>query len=284
VFISHAREDSAWAQRISQVLARSGIATAQQTWDASSRQDLAGQLREITQASDVVVVLLSPAVSLSELVGESELTLSRDLDRRDVDLIPVLAAPTDLSPTLQDWAVIDLTQDATEGLQQLVTQIETTSRVDFSGMTPQAFDDLIADLLRTTGFSLEGQRQRHYKDPGVDMRATYQRLDPFGRLETEVWLVQTKLYSRERVSVDAIRQLVGILATGTGATRGLLVTNGQLTSVATEYLAKMERSSHVRLGVLDGVELRRLLRQFPVVAARHFSGAVSSGGGRDGNP
>ena len=160
------------------------------------------QLREIIKASDVVVLLLSPAVETNRWVDpESERALSLDLDRRDIELIPVLAAPMDLPATLRDRDVVDLTQDVSEGLRQLVTQIKATSRIDFSGMRPQAFDDLIADLLRAAGFHLDDPR--HHADPAVDLRATYEHLDPFGRPETEVWLVQTKLYSRERVSVEA---------------------------------------------------------------------------------
>lgn len=51
-----------------------------------------------------------------------------------------------------------------------------------------------------------------------------------------------------------------------------------------EYVAKMERTSHIRLRILDGVELKRLLRQFPAVAARHFGGADTSELGAGGNP
>jgi len=95
--------------------------------------------------------------------------------------------------------------------------------------------------------------------------------------------VETKLYSHERVSVDAIRKLAGTLAVTPGLTRGLLVTNAQLTSVALEYLAELERSPHVRLRVLDGAELKRLLRQFPATAERHFGEPVKSKSGPHGD-
>jgi hypothetical protein len=283
VFISYTHDDNALAQRISVALDRADIHTTSQAWDVSSAQDLMAQLQDTIKASDVVVLLLSPAVETNRWVGaESEHTLSLDLDRRDIELIPVLSAPMDLPSVLRDRAVVDLTRDVTEGLRQLVAQIEATSRIDFSGMSPQAFDDLIADLLRAVGFHLDDLR--HRADRAVDLRATYEHLDPFRRPETEVWLIQTKLYSRERVSVEAIRQLAGSVATSSGATHGLLVTNAQVTSVATEYVAKMERTSHIRLRILDGVELRRLLRQFPAVAARHFGGAASPERGSGGNP
>jgi hypothetical protein len=126
------------------------------------------------------------------------------------------------------------------------------------------------------GFRLDEVRQG--LDPGVDLRATYQRADPFGSPETEVWLVETKLYSHQRVSVEAIRQLAGFVSMAPSGTRGLLVTNAQLTSVAREYVVELERRPSARLRVLDGVDLKRLLRQFPAVAARHFGAETGPDG------
>jgi len=278
VFLSYAYDDHALAQRIRDALARSGVRMTDQIWEVSSGEDLTARLREAIRVNDVVVVLLSPAAAASPWVStEIELTLSRDLDRRGAELIPVLtAAPTDLPPALRDRAVVDLTEDFNAGVQQLVEQIQATSRADFSAMSPRDFEDLVADLLRSVGFRLD--EVRHGLDPGVDLRATYQRADPFGSSETEVWLVETKLYSHQRVSIDAIRQLAGFLSMAPSGTRGLLVTNAQLTSVAREYVVELERRPPVRLRVLDGVELKRLLRQFPAVAARHFGGETGHDG------
>lgn len=182
----------------------------------------------------------------------------------------MLAELTELPPALRDRAVVDLTEDVNAGVRQLVTQIRAAAQADFSAIGPREFERLVADLLRAVGFRLD--ELRHGTDPGVDLRAVYQRADPFGSAETEVWLVVAKLYAHQRVSVDAIRKLAGVLSLASGGTRGLLVTNSQLTSVAAEYMSELERSSRVRLRVLDGVELKRLLRQFPSVAARHFGG------------
>jgi hypothetical protein len=281
VFLSYAQDDHVLAARIGETLDQSDIPTTSQVWEVVAR-DFPSSLGETIRASDVVVLLLGPA-AVSSLWVATDITvvLSREFDRRGVELIPVLAATAELPPALRDRAVVDLTEDFTEGVGRLVAQITATSQTDFSGMSPRAFDDLVADLLQALGFHLEKIRQ--WPDPGVDLRATYQRTDPFGRPETDVWLVQMKLYSHKRVSVEAIRQVAGAVAVASSATRGLLVTNAQLTSVAREYVEKLERTSQVRLSVLDGLELRRLLRQFPEVAARHFGGTAKKNPGRDGN-
>jgi hypothetical protein len=282
VFLSHSHDDHALALRIRDALVRSGVHATNQIWEGSVGESLMTQLRETIRASDIVVVLLSPASAASRGVStEIEAALSHDLDKRGAELIPVLVAPTDLPPRLRDRAVVDLTEDVNAGLRQLVEEIQATSRVDFSAMNPRAFESLVADLLRAVGFGVD--EVRHRPDQGVDLRATYQHADPFGSPETEVWLVQAKLYSHTRVSVDAIKQLAGVLAIASGGTRGLLITNAQLTSVALDFVAELERS-RVRLRVLDGVELKRLLRRFPAVAARHFGNATpTSKPGSDGD-
>jgi hypothetical protein len=269
VFLSYANDDRDLADRISVVLARSGIDTTNQAWDVPAAESPEGRLREGIRASDIVVLLLTPAAAADRWAGEgSEYALPRDLDLRGADLIPVLAVPTDLPSAFRERAVVDLTQDIDGGLQKLADQILAVSRADFSAMTPPEFESFVADLLRAMGFRVD--EAPPVGDMGVDMRATYVSADPFGSPQTEVWLVQVKLYSHHRVSVSVIRELVGALAGGSGGTRGLLVTNAQLTSVALDFAAEMERRSPARLRVLDGVELRRLLRQFPSVAARHF--------------
>jgi len=269
VFISFARDDRDIAERVGLVLAESGADISSQVLGPSPGEDLGARLRENIRASDVVVVMLTPAALASEWVGtEFESGLSLDLHRRGVDLIPVLAAPVALPPALADMVAIDLTKDIEAGLLRLVAQVQATARADFSSMSPYAFEELVADLLRATGFHIGEMEPR--SDPGVDIRAIYERADPFGSPETEVWLVQTKLYSRSRISVQTIRELAGTLAGTSGYTRGLLVTNAQLTSMALDVLEDLKQRANLRIQVLDGMDLKRLLRRFPAVAERYF--------------
>ncbi len=280
VFLSYAQDDHAVAQRIRGALIQADVAATEHILQIRS-DDLAAQLRETVRTSDVVVALLSPAAESRWVGTEIDIALSGELDRRGIEFFPVLVAPTDLSPSLRDRPVVDFTVDEAAGLRNLIGQIEATSRADFSVMSPREFEDLVADLLRAVGFRLD--EMRHRTDPRVDLRATYQQKDPFGRLETQVWLVEAKLYSHERVSVDAIMQLAGALAVTPGATNALLVTNAQLTSVARDYVVKLDRSAQRRLQVLDGIELKRLIREFPSVAARHFGGTTNSDAGPVGD-
>jgi hypothetical protein len=268
VFLSHVAGDRSLAQRIGNALAQAGAQATSYPWEVRSGDDLAALVQENVRSGDVVIVLWPANPGASRLAGAA---LLRELGNRGADLIPVLSAPADLPAALRAQAVVDLIGDADAGLRQLLGQIQAAARADFSVLNGPQFESLVADLLRATGFLVD--ETGGMPDSGVDMRATYRRTDPFGSPETEVWLVQAKLYKRGHVSVATIRDLAGILAAASGETRGLLVTSAQVTSVAMTYAAELQRNARVRLRVLDGLELRRMLRQFPAVAARHFGGA-----------
>lgn len=276
VFLSFTRDDLDLAQRIREALVGSGVRVESQSLGFSSGGSLLSGLHEAVRASDVVILLLTPA-ALDGLEADADIELaSRDMDRRGVDLIPVLAAPADLPLALSGRGVLDLTRtsDAYEGLRRLAEQILATSRIDFSSLTPRTFENMVADLLASVGFHLDEASPK--RDTGIDILATYPRTDPFGAPETETWLVETKFYSRERVSTETIRELAGMLAPAPGDTRGLLVTNGHLTSMALDVLAGLSQRSGLRLQVLDGADLTRLLRQHPAVIERHFPAGPAS--------
>lgn len=268
VFITYHDADRRQAEHLHDLLVQSGIETFMDVWTLPGRQDWATMAEQAISASDFVVVLLSPTAMSSQAGPDVTFALSRELEQRGAQLIPVMTTPTDISRESRASTSIDLTEDFESGVQTLVKQIQTASQVDFSRMNPQSFEHLVADLLRAVGFEIHTEPRQ--EDRGVDMRATFQRTDPFGLPETESWLVQTKLYTHQRVSVKAIQQLASLVALTPSRTRGLLVTNTQLTSVARDYIAELDRRPDVRLRMLDGVQLKQLLRQFPHVIRRHF--------------
>ena len=64
--------------------------------------------------------------------------------------------------------------------------------------------------------------------------------------------------------------MLGYLMTSPLVGKGLVVTNGRLTSVAHDFLSKAsERSGH-ELRVIDGTELKNLLSQHPELVERYF--------------
>lgn len=272
VFLSYAYDDIARAQQLMSALAASGITVSNRDpVHATTTQQVQAHLSEAIRTSDLLIVLFSSAAAGSRWVQwEIDQVASGKLRMRGVTVIPVRLDETPLPAALARRRVVDLTNDFGSGVQALVREVATAQHVDFKRLDHRAFEDLIGDLLKRVGFSVE--RQPGTSGATVDMRATRAATDPFGGAELETWLVECKLYgSGGRMSVEAIRQVAGLLATAPVTTRGLLVTTAQVTSVAREYLDDVERTARVRLRLLDGEELAALLRQQPDLVARYFN-------------
>jgi hypothetical protein len=268
VFLSYAYRDALTAERVAHALAQAGIVVSNsEPIQAHDTAELKDRLRDSLRGSDVVIVLVSEAAVASPWVAwELEQAASGRLRRRGIEVVAATLDGTLLPEGLRGRGAVNLQDDLERGLEDLVAQIDAATRVAFDTLSPADFEALVADLLQAQGLTVE----LGLVAEGADLRATRQVNDPFGGLETETWLVECKHYRRERASVDAIRQAVGLLATAPAGVRGLLVTTAQLTSVASDYLAGLERSARVRLRVLDGSDLTTLLRAHPEVAARHF--------------
>lgn len=127
---------------------------------------------------------------------------------------------------------------------------------------------MVASLLVALGFSVSITPAS--RDNGIDLVASYNSTDPFGAERKESWLVVAKLYNKQRVSVTTLRQMIGNLVMARGQHKGLMVTTGQLTSVASEFLNELSFSSRADLRVIDGSELTQLLLQHPEVVRGYF--------------
>jgi restriction endonuclease Mrr len=144
--------------------------------------------------------------------------------------------------------------------------------VDWSRLSPATFEELVGELLTQLGFTI--QRTPVNRDGGYDFVASLTAQDPFGTEKTETWLVEAKLYKESRVSVTSLRQLIGALHTHPRATKAVVLTNGQLTSAAREFLEDTRWPLKGDLRVVDGTALTSLITQHADLFARFF-GATS---------
>jgi restriction endonuclease Mrr len=192
-------------------------------------------------------------------------------------LIPVAFGREVLAEADQRAAVIADTSSA-EAVNGLIEVITATSWIDFSVLTPYVFEKLVADLLTMLGFRVDGAVPGVISGP--DFKAIYIRSDPFGVAETETWLVETKLYQHSRVRLETIREIIGAISLEPAGARGLLVTNSQISSIVRDYLSKIEGRAQARLRIMDGVELKRLIAEFPQLVDKYFRGPESGPGVR----
>jgi hypothetical protein len=177
-----------------------------------------------------------------------------------------------------DAALLDLPlRDVPDSIRRSTVRDAAIPIVQFSHLGSVAFESLIADLLTAIRFSV--QRTPTLRDSGFDLLASYRSCDPFGVEKTESWLVAAKLYEEQRVSVSVLRQALRSLMNFSGSIafsgpiKGLIVTNGHMTSVAREFHEEIERKAGHELRVIDGTELADLIVQHPELIQRYFGSA-----------
>lgn len=112
----------------------------------------------------------------------------------------------------------------------------------FSGMSWQKFEQLVGESFRQRGYAVK-EIGGGGADGGVDLV-----LSKAG----EKFLVQSKQWRAQRVGVDVVRELYGVMA-AQGATGGFVVTSGRFTAEATEF------ASGRNVKLIDGPQLFQML-------------------------
>jgi hypothetical protein len=269
VFVSYAQADKDVARQVAEALRNAGLLVWIDAWELATGDSIAQRIDQAIASSDVLLVLLSQSSVASKWVQhELSAALSGELRDRAITVVPALIEDCEVPPLLADRQYLDLRHDLPAAIRRLVEQIGSVPTLDFSRLDGRAFEDMVGDLLVRLGFSV--QRTPLTRDVGYDFVASYRSRDPFGAEQTDTWLVEVKLYHDARVSIHALQQLLGVLVMTGGSKKGLVVTNGRLTSVAREFLAQgVDRFGH-DLRVIDGTELTNLLIQHPEVTRKYF--------------
>lgn len=273
VFLSYSHADSIIARRIADKLRGAGLRIWFAEWDLQQGDSIVSRINEAVFTSDFLLVLLSPNSINSQWVqNELYAALSRELHTRAITVIPALIKDCEIPQLLANRVYLDLRSDFEGGIQRLIQKFSIAPNIDFSRLDPQTFENLTADLLKELGFEVEPQMLS--SDSGFDFKATFSTKDPFGAEREDIWLVEVKHYKNQRVSVDAIRQMASYIEALPGANKGVVVTNGQLTSVAQDFLTELTSKLRTDLRVVDGTELRRLLLEHPEIVKRYFGEGV----------
>lgn len=269
IFLSYAQGDRPVAEKVATALTRVGLRVWFDTWELAPGDSIAARIEEAVSSSDLLLVLLSRRSVESRWVRtELSAAFARELRDRAITVIPALIDDCDVPRELADRLFVDLRHDFEGAIRLLADQLGAAPELQFSRLTGQAFEMLVADLLAELGFTVQRNPTTH--DSAFDFVASYRSRDPFGVERTETWLVEAKFYREQRVSVSALRQLIGLLMTSSAVNKGLLVTNSRLTSVAREFLYEATEKYRNEIRVIDGTELTNLLIQRPGLIRRHF--------------
>ena len=266
VFLSYAQGDNVIARQIVEALKKAGLKVWFDEWALRAGDSIAQRIDQAVETSDLFIVLLSPRSVKSKWVQkELNAALSRELTLRAVTVI--LIEDCEIPSLLANRLYLDLRSDLEGGIKRLIQRLGVASDIVFSRLDGRIFENLVADLLTALGFLIE--RQPIGPNSGFDFRAKYITHDPFGAQKEESWLVEVKFYRSQRVSVSALQQMLGYM-TVSGSQRGLVVTNGQLTSVARNFLDEVSSRFGQELRLIDGTELTHLLLQHPQLVERYF--------------
>jgi Predicted endonuclease distantly related to archaeal Holliday junction resolvase and Mrr-like restriction enzymes len=259
--MSYSHEDASAAALIARSL-QLNFAVELSNPEFALGQTISSAIYDAIESSDVVIVLLSQAALRTDWVrAETAMALSQESKRRDIDLVPVLLEPCEIPDGLRDRLAVDLSQDGALGVGRLITRLMGDRAVDFKALDASSFESLVAEILRREDFALTAVSRN--ADMGRDFTASH---------GGERWVIEVKQYTpQKRLSVSVINQVIEQVRRYEPEANALLVTSGQLTSVAQDYLDHASRQMGGRIRVIDGVELKQLLAKHPDLIDRYFA-------------
>lgn len=270
VFLSYAFKDREFAQGIAKRLKAPGVDVWYDEWEMAIGDSIVNKIESAISSSDYIIILLSPNSVKSKWVQhELSAALVHELTARDVTIMPVVIADCEIPIALKSMLWLDLRKDPERNIGLLIGQIATAPRIDFSHINKQTFENLIGDLLKMLGF-INIQYEVQIGKWLVDIKAEYVQRDPFGVETSEMWLVETKFYKNERADLQSLHQLTVYLQGFPERYKGLLVTNGQLTSAAKQWLQTTQEETRMQIRVIEGPELKKLLLCYPGLVRKYF--------------
>jgi len=279
VFLSYAFKDREFAQKIAERIKAYGVHVWYDEWELALGDSIIDVIERVISSSDYIIILLSPNSVKSKWVQhELSVALTHELTARDVTIMPVVIADCEIPIALKSRQWLDLRKDSERNIDILVRQIANAPRINFSHLNERAFENLVGDILECLGFT-NIQYEVQVENWRADIKAEYQQRDPFGVETSEVWLVETKFYKNERADLQSLHRLTSYLQAFPERYKGLLVTNGQLTSAAKEWLQTIQEKTRIQIRVIEGPELKKLLLCYPNLIKKYFP-TTKEGGDR----
>lgn len=249
VFISYAAEDQVAARYVAIELQKLGFDVGYDTWRDEVETSGLDTLSRKIRSRDACVVLVSPASMNSTLVMR-ELGLA--LDRRDVDVVPLLLEESEVPRELAGRNPVAF-EFAPGDVSALVERIvEGSGAYQLDRLKPRALEELVGELLSRYGFELR-QAER---DGEADFRGTYR--EPFGIFRPIPVVVEVKSSRDGRIPLRQVLSFAERSTREDPASVAILVTNAQFTSAAHQALSDAHAITS-SLRILDGPALRRLL-------------------------
>jgi TIR domain/Restriction endonuclease len=279
IFVSYSMSDSVVAKAIVDRLRSHGLNVWMDIDRVHPGDNIAESIREAISASAYFLLLLSKNSIDSHWLDYERDNFLKELQSRDITLLPVLLDGCDLPSSLSMYEWFDLRNGIENNLERLSESLKSALEIDFKKLSSQTFQKLAIDLLQKLGFvniqlevKLNNEKYVRYADAIVEFR----QKDPFGTEILDIYVVELKLYQNSRADLETIRQLKQIAEDYPNATKALLVTTGNLTSVALDWVSETSKNSRIPIHVIDGTSLKRLLLQHTDLIPKYFSPSLAT--------
>lgn len=270
LFLIYIHEDKPFAKQVLDLLGAHGFKVLIDECELSHGDSIIDAIKQSLSPSDYILVLLSKESVKSKWV-QDELCgdFLKTLDALDILTLPVSVDDSEIPQGLRSRQWIDLKLNKENNVRDLVKQLQAIWYLDFSCLDTVKFEHLVADLCTAIGFE-KVEKESRVSDYIFDLTAYNKGIDPFGKPRQEYWFIECKFYRQERADLVALRQLVSEASSLPRNSKCLLVTNGQLTSAARNWLSHVNASTEVDLQIIEGPELKRLLLCHNHLVGKYF--------------
>jgi hypothetical protein len=279
IFISSTHREREIAHELAHRLVREGLFPVVDWFEAQFADEWLHHVLYSVESSDVVLLLMPEDDYESKWIRrELNKTLKHKLKSRSILVILVylgrfrIIAPSSDQVTffLEDESLSpSIKKYSDRSIEKLVTYLASVPKVDFDILSSHEFEELIISLLEKLRF-FEIEKQRSSHDLGFDILAKTKTRNPFGGTSFISWAIEIKYYKSSRADINSLKQLSYYLENRSIDVNGLLITNGQLTSTALEWIEYNEIKSRISITVVDGIKLKQLILKHPKIVDEFF--------------
>jgi hypothetical protein len=277
IFLSFPHSEMRIAELLAQAISANGIEPVLDNYEIDQGgEDILSHLLFRAHTSEFVLLLIptdSPVAARWRRGGFSKSVRSK-VRSRNISIIPIYLGSRLFSLPSSDAVSFTLERrHAGERVSQVsidrvASYVSSLPRVKFDHLTPQSFEHLVIALLQKLKFfDIEPSRGADY---GFDIQAKTRTRNPFGGAGATPWLIQLKFHKSARADIQSLQQLSYGLERQPLGVNGVLITNGQLTSTAREWVESNEKSKRTSITIVDGTQLRELVLKYPDIVDNFF--------------
>jgi len=279
IFISSTHSEREIAHQLAKRLEQEGLHPVMDSFEAEYADEWLHHILYSVESSDVVLLLMpEDDYERKWIRRELNKTLKYKLNSRSILVIPVYLGKNRFFPTQNDQVVFFLENESLShsqkkyserSIEKLVTYLSNAPKVNFDQLTPGEFERLIITLLKKLRF-FDIEEQKLINDVGFDITAKTKTRNPFGGMSFLSWAIEIKYNKSSRADISSLQQLSYYLEERSIDVNGVLITNGQLTSTALEWLEYNEKEKRTSITVVDGIKLKQLILKHPKIVDEYF--------------